>query len=64
MNTKSPLVHDVLKLSKKSFAMLQEDLDVTYTRGHHETEQDFRLRVLTELDNRGSMRLVEAYINN
>ena len=63
MNKKSPLVHHVLNLSKKCFAGLQEQLNVTYAQGHHESEQDFRIRVLTEIDKQGKMRLVEAYLN-
>lgn len=64
MNTKSPLVHHVLSLSKKSFTVLQHQLDVTYTQGHHESDKDFRIRVLTEVDKAGNMRLIEALLND
>lgn len=64
MNTKSPLVQHVLSLSKQRFAILQQQLDVMYTQGHHESDKDFRIRVLTVVDKAGNMRVIEALLND
>lgn len=63
MNTNSPLLHSVLGMTKKHFAGLQERVGVLYTQGYRESDKDFRIRVLTEVDKQGKIRLVEAYLN-
>jgi hypothetical protein len=36
---------------------------VTFSQGHHESTEDFRIRVLTEVEKAGKMRLIEEIIN-
>lgn len=64
MNKKSSLVHDVLQLNKSSFSRLQQAVGVTFSQGHHESTEDFRIRVLTEVEKEGNMRLIETFIND
>jgi hypothetical protein len=64
MNKKSSLVHDVLQLNKSSFSRLQQEVGVTFSQGHHESTEDFRIRVLTEVEKAGKMRLIEEIIND
>lgn len=58
------VVYDAMHLRPSDFARVQEELGVTFHKGHHEDEADFRKRVLQEIDNSGKMRSLEAILTN
>lgn len=63
MNRKSPLMHHALMISPREFADLQKQIGVEFSQGQHESRDDFRTRVLTEVEKAGNMRLVETILN-
>ncbi|MNF53501.1 hypothetical protein D3C85_527450 [compost metagenome] len=56
------VVYDAMHLKVSEFSRVQEALGVTFHRGVHEKEVDFRTRVLQEIDNRGNMRTLEQLL--
>lgn len=57
------VVYDAMHLKVSDFSRVQEELGVTFQRGHHEDETDFRKRVLTEIDREGKMRNLEQLLS-
>ena len=57
------VVHDAMKLKHSDFLMVQEEIGILYHQGVHETELDFRKRVLQEVEKSGKMRDLEQLLN-
>lgn len=60
MNTQ--LVNDFLNLKPVHRERIQRELNVTFHQGDHESLKDFAKRVLTEVDNQGKVRTLEALL--
>lgn len=56
------VVYDAMHIKSSDFSRVQEELGVTFHKGHHEDETAFRKRVLQEIDREGKMRVLEQLL--
>lgn len=54
------LMNDFMNLRASDRIRIQRELDVTFHQGENESLKDFTKRVLTEVDNQGKLRTLEA----
>jgi len=57
------LVYDFMSLKEPHRRWVQEEMNVTFHKGLHETDHDFSKRVLTEIENQGKIRTLEVLLN-
>ena len=58
------LVQDFMALREGERRSIQQALNITFERGSHESNKDFSVRVLTEVDNQGKIRTLEQLLNS
>lgn len=56
------LMNDFMNLRASERIRIQRELDVTFHQGEKESLRDFAKRVLTEIDNQGKLRTLEALL--
>ena len=56
------LMNDFMNLRASERIRIQRELDITFHQGENESLRDFTKRVLTEVDNQGKLRTLEALL--
>lgn len=56
------VINDAMNLRSADFHRIQREIGIDYHQGLHESDRDFRVRVLTQAENEGKMRQLESLL--